>query len=232
MNVLACDKPVQNFVVTSADMVSKSGVWAHWGLWDFTKKYVLDNKGTKSNAQIADDIGANITLVNKYVNDLNQISRDARNKNIKETDLINQWLAPYPSFIPVENGYVVDCVRDNTSIKCDNTVVINITTQKVTSSLNPNLQIARVLTISNNELLIAPVNPNGNVDVVILQDGGSYRSYLAYSPLGASLFGRLFFLDGAGLPMFKKVSDLNSITQGRIIVWETQWDQTSFELDK
>jgi asparagine N-glycosylation enzyme membrane subunit Stt3 len=83
MQSLACSNPSENFVITSEDMVGKAGVWAHWGSWDFTKKYVHDNYNKMTNEQIALELDEDIGLVNQYVSELEAIDSRAQIENIK-----------------------------------------------------------------------------------------------------------------------------------------------------
>jgi dolichyl-diphosphooligosaccharide--protein glycosyltransferase len=103
MEYLACDTPRENLVITSEDMIGKAGVWAHWGSWDFTKKYTLNNYKSKTAQEIADDIDENVTLIEEYVNALKNIDQKASDFNIKREDLVNQWLAPYPTYLGEAN---------------------------------------------------------------------------------------------------------------------------------
>ncbi|MFW6285757.1 MAG: STT3 domain-containing protein [Nanoarchaeota archaeon] len=121
MEELYCENPPENFLITSEDMVSKAGVWAHWGSWDFTKKYVRDNYKKQTAQEISEKIDENISLVETYIEQLNNIDLRSKQENIKKNDLLNQWFAPYPTYLG--NG---KCdIGENMTLSCGIQVQLN-----------------------------------------------------------------------------------------------------------
>jgi len=227
MSYLSCEAPPENFLITSADMVGKAGVWAHWGSWDFTKKYVYDNYKKLSVEQIAQDIDENKTLIQSYIDQLNEIDTRSSAEDIKREDLVNQWFAPYPSYIPIQGKYQYQCKPQNTSLICQNGIIINTKTFKLTTA--PNLQgkvsFSRLLFPGqNNTLVQVPQEENGNVDVLLIPNKNSYSVMLMQYPLGGSLFTKLFYLNGYGTSKFDKFNDVTTATGQRVITWKTKWD--------
>ncbi|MFH0869453.1 MAG: STT3 domain-containing protein, partial [archaeon] len=47
LSLTHCDPP-EDFFITSEDMVGKAGVWAHFGLWDFDKSFIVNNVVNKN----------------------------------------------------------------------------------------------------------------------------------------------------------------------------------------
>ncbi len=227
MNYLSCEEPVEDFLITSEDMVGKAGVWAHWGSWDFTKKYVFDNYKIKSADQIALDIDENVTLINGYVAELKQIEVKAKAQNVKLKDLQNQWFAPYPSYIPIQGKYQYPCQEQNSSLICQNGVIINLQTSKVTTHESMNGQLNfKNLVFPNvyGALSVIEQNSDGDIDVILIPNGDSFNVMLAQSPLGNSLFTKLFYLGGYGTKYFERFDDVQSVTGTRVITWKVKWD--------
>ncbi len=224
MKYLACDKPVEDYLITSGDMVGKAGVWAHWGSWDFTKKYVYDYRNKLTPEEIAFNIDENVSLIKKYIKELDEIKTRASLENIKENDLVNQWFAPYPSYIPIQGQYLFGCLEDSNLIKCNNGVSINIQTGEVSSQFGENVKFKDLYfpTINND---VSKINVGeGDIDLILIPNNGKYSLLLAQSPLGGSVFTKLFYLNGYGTKYFKKFDEKQSMTGVNIKVWKVLWE--------
>ncbi len=230
MNLLACDVPSQNFLITSGDMVGKAGVWAHWGSWDFTKKYVHDNYKLKSAQEIANLIDEDLTLIDKHINELKDIDIRATTENIKREDLTNQWFAPYPSYIPLSGRYTYPCSFDNGSLVCQNGIEIDSITGNITSQFNEQVKFKNLIfPQADGNLRIVEQDSDGDIDIVLVPSYNGFEALLAQNPLGSSLFTKLYYLDGYGTNLFEKFDDKQSATGVRIKTWETLWNKTETE---
>jgi dolichyl-diphosphooligosaccharide--protein glycosyltransferase len=227
MVLLSCENPRENLLITSNDMVGKAGVWAHWGSWDFEKKYVSDYYLTKSAEEIAVDIDANVTVVSAYIDELIDIDLRAKTQNIKRADLINQWYAPYPSYVPIQGNYYVPCQINNaSSILCAQGIEVesNGFDMSIKSIANEQITINNIVYPTQLGTLKTSLNdPNGQFDLMLIPSGNGYQSVLAQAPLGASLFSRLYFYNGYGSTNFE-LFDSKTNTQNPITVWSTLWE--------
>ncbi len=216
MQYLACETPRENFVITSEDMVGKAPVWSHWGLWDFTKKYVHDNRNRLTPQQLADDTDSNITEINQYLAELQDIDARARRGEFRRSDAINQWFSPYSRYHT--NSFQSCQQRSETEIVCLEGITINTQTNEVQQ--NPQLPVKRLIYVQEDSLEIHEQADEG-IDLVIRNTN---QALAADYPHGSSLFTRLFFLDGIGVDNFEKFSETRSLTTGKITVWKTIWD--------
>lgn len=223
MSRLSCENPPENFLITSEDMVGKAAVWAHWGMWDFTKKYVYDNYQSKTPQEIATELDGNLTLVEQYVNELNAIDQRSQSENIKRMDLVNQWFAPYPSYIPIQGSYTYPCSITNTSINCQNGVSVNVATGEVSSQFGDQVTFNDLVYPTSAGTLQVVDQGDGEVDVVLIPSSSGYNVLLAQAPLGNSLFTKLFYLDGYGTTGFEKFDDVQSLTGVRVKTWKVNW---------
>jgi len=89
-----CDYLPQYFIV-STDMIGKSGVWAHFGSWDFDRA-IRWQEVRKGNYE-------GITEDEKY--------------EILNTPA-DQWIAPWPSY-----GQSLSCVLENKSLNCNGLII-------------------------------------------------------------------------------------------------------------
>lgn len=225
MSKLACEEPRENFLITSEDMINKAGVWAHWGSWDFTKKYTYENYKTKTAGEIALAIDENESLIEQYVTELKTIDARSKSENIKRNDLINQWFAPYPSYLPMEGKFKFPCQIQESEIVCQNTIRFDMNKTTITDSFQGDLTYRRVLFPTINEDLDEiNISEDGDFDVLFLPSQTGFDVMLAQTPLGGSLFTKLYFLNGFGTTQFEKFDEREGAAGNRIIVWKTLWE--------
>jgi hypothetical protein len=226
MPKLACENPRESIFVTSGDMIGKATVWAHWGSWDFTKKYVFDNYKSKSVAVIAAEIHEPAATITKYVTELNQIAARSRTQNVKYNDLINQWFAPYPGYYPGGNGYVTDCTATDALVSCGiggGTVLVSINGSNVSLNTNLNIPFGK-LTIVKSNVSSSYIVGAGDVDAMLVERSPTvYTIVIAQSPLAGSLFTKLYMFNGVGTKHFDYISSFGSQTAGTIVLWKTNW---------
>lgn len=229
MSKLYCENPPENFVVTSEDMVSKTPVWAHWGSWDFTKKYVYDNYQRKSSEQIAQELDVNVSLVSTYVGQLEEIDIRSQSENINRRDLVNQWFAPYPGYLPLQNSYLNPCVDTNNTFVCYNGgLIINKTNSDIITNVNLPGGFRTLTYPSLSEgYKVSVIDPEGELDVVLVPSTNGPSILLAQAPLGTSLFTRLYYLSGLGSEYFEMFDNVDSMTGVKVVTWKANWEGNS-----
>jgi len=87
-------KPPENYLITSEDMVGKAGVWAHFGLWDFKKAYMIREvkpAGAEEGIRI---------LKEKF----NYSEDEATNlyyelQALDSDRAMNDWISPWPNYL-------------------------------------------------------------------------------------------------------------------------------------
>lgn len=236
MDYLSCEDPAEDFFITSQDMIGKAGVWAHWGSWDFNKKYVHDNYKGLSVEQMAVDIDESEILIQTYVDELLDIDLRAKTQDIKREDLVNQWFAPYPSYIPIQGQYEVPCEMDeNMTLSCAHGLVISLADGdvKVVSGFEGQVKFKNVvIPTSLGTLMSVEQDADGDVDAFLLPSGdNSFNVVLAQSPLGASLFTKLYYYNGFGTKYFEAFDQQQSVLGNTIKVWKVSWTPIEKETD-
>ena len=196
---LFCKKPKQTYLILSEDMVGKSGVWAHWGSWNFYKKYVKDNYQNKNIEEISNNLNLNKTIVENYIEELKNIKINSEIKNQKEEDLINRWFSPYPSYVGQLNS---NCEFVNISINCENGIIYNLTSKKILNS-NPEIKFSNVFFLDNNGFIEEKQDnfeEEDSLELLFINNGQSSFSLIGSQyPLTKSLFTTTFYLNGFGL---------------------------------
>ena len=219
-------EPPENYFITSNDMIGKSGVWAHFGSWDFDRSLIyktLKSKEYKNKLEPSID----------FLQERFSYSRSEAEslfyevQSITNSQQANNWIAPWP-------GYAgsVGCGKiDDETLKC-NDYLVNLTTYDIYVPTTEGKKYPKKAVFQTND---DPIIKNYNESVINLQngrslglalikEGESYNLLQTDESLTAGMFTRLFYMDGIGLKHFKKFSDERSVTGDRIIIWKVDWE--------
>jgi dolichyl-diphosphooligosaccharide--protein glycosyltransferase len=225
LNYTHCEPP-EDYFITSEDMVGKSGVWAHFGSWNFDRALIyktLKSKNYKNNLEQSTD------FLQKRFNYSKSKSENLfyEIQSITNSRQANNWIAPWPSY-----AGVVGCGKiDNETLKCSD-FIVNLTAYDVYIPTQQGNKYPKRASFQTNEgLILREYNDsiinlqNGRgLGVALAKKDDAYRLVQMDEALTASMFTRLFYMEGVGLRHFKKFSDERGITGGRIIVWKVDWE--------
>jgi len=223
-----CKAP-EDFYITSEDMIGKSGVWAHFGSWNFTKATMYREVKNKNRQEA-------LTLLEKEYNfsknDALRIYSEIKNTNA------NDWIAPWPSYISNDNA----CQKvSQTKMLCghrfsnNNIAIFNV------NLTNMDVSIDTPQGRGHPELVVYPTSDGygtrqykdnilKGVAFSLLPPEGPgkpYRSVLSAPEIATSTFHKLFFYNGLGMHCFKLFDNRTQFTGGRISVWKVDWNCTN-----
>ena len=219
LNFTHCDNLLDQYFITSDDMIGKSGVWGHFGSWDFNRAVMYQSV---KNLDSADGIA----LLEKDFN-LTAEQADAMYYEIQNNEA-DKWISSWPSY----SGNMNKCDRKAEILKCTANfgqaipIEINLNTYEATIPTGDGKEIHPKSLVYADEDQIKEKEYNENfvgVSVIIVPDGENYY-IVASDPLQAnSMFTRLYFFNGHGLKHFKLLSDKTQLTGGKIQVWKVDW---------
>jgi len=211
-------------------MVGKSGVWAHFGSWDFDRGLIYN---TLKKKQYKDDLDKSIQFLQER---FNYSKNDAENlfydvQSITTSSQANNWIAPWPGYAGTTGCGKIDDVTLSCNV-AGIPLIINLTTNEAyADSQQGRLHPKLILFPSNLGIILREYNEsvitlqNGRqLGIALIKNGESYQAVAMDSDLTASMFTRLFYQEGIGLKHFKKFSDESGISGGRIIVWKVDWE--------
>ncbi|MBI2129430.1 hypothetical protein HYU07_04275 [Candidatus Woesearchaeota archaeon] len=213
--------PPEDYFITSDDMIGKSGVWAHFGSWDFIRAEMWINARGKSKEDavkyLAEQKDFNLTKERAE-----QIYYEIL--SLKDESAANTWIAPWPSYAGSSGCSVVK----NETISCDNGILINLTNNYEPSILTNDgiKKPAKFGYIDKSGNYIERSYDENTIPygVVLVKSGDSYSTVMSNIELTSSIFTKLYFLEGKGTKHFDLFSDKRSITGGRMIVWKVNWE--------
>ncbi len=223
LNYTHCQDFIPNYFITSQDMIGKSGVWGHFGAWDFERAQAYQTVQKMNNRGEA--VAHLATAFNKTTQQAEQVYNE-----IQSTPG-DRWIAPWPGYIAGPNG----CTNvDNRTVTCS----FQLQGQKVTIKVDlptKTVTLEGVNGIVPNSLVYATTkdvvekeqigNKAGFSAILIPQNeaGTDYAMLLADPLQASSMFTRLFFFNAQGLKCFQRFDNKQQITGELILTWKIDW---------
>jgi len=217
--------PPEDYFITSYDMVGKSGVWSHFGSWNFDKALIYN---TLKKKEYKNDIGKSISFLKDRFDYTEQQAESIYYdiQSIKNDAEANSWIAPWPSY-----GGSAGCSKiEEGKIRCGigqglnadiNTETLQADIPTAQGLKHPN---SVVLPLEDGSYKKRSFNDTIGLSMVIIPKGKeSYQALMMHPDLDKSMFTIMFYLNGHGLKYFEKFSDTSDITGGRIIIWKVNW---------
>jgi dolichyl-phosphooligosaccharide-protein glycotransferase len=211
--------PPENYFITSEDMVGKSGVWAHFGAWDFTRAVMFNQVIGKEEIE-------GIQILTGEPFNLNDTKAKLMYNEIQAANA-DQWISPWPSYASGLSG----CSKQGSIVTCQTGLVFNLDTEEAT-----------VPSVSKTPKAISFIDKNGNFKIKeydnnyiiasngrplgasLIPVGNNYQSILMDYELTGSMFTRLFYYGGYGLKHFNEFNNVRDVTGSKIITWKVDWE--------
>ncbi len=211
-----CDAP-EGFLITSDDMVGKSGVWGHFGSWDFLRADLWNNVRHMGSAQAIEYLQREYNMSAAMAE-----SSYFEAKSILNEGEANTWIAPWPSFATGVSGCQV---VNTTTIQCDNGLVVdgdNVLIRTAQGQGTP--QGLAYIDKRGKYKYLNISNSTTNVEAAMWPTKDGYASFFAAAPMARSMFARLFYMEGHDLRYFDHFRTEREITGNTIIVWKVDWN--------
>tara|TARA_Y100000034_G_C6843057_1_gene381589 strand:+ start:8 stop:1198 length:1191 start_codon:yes stop_codon:yes gene_type:complete len=199
--------PPEDYFITSEDMVSKAGVWAHFGSWSFERSFAYNTikSNTKQKA---------IEILQEKLNYSNEEAGSTyRQLNGLSEREANAWIAPYPSFS--NSG---QCQTQNNTVYCSNGGIIDLNKKEAFIKTNSGL-----IPINYRDNSNTYTNSNATEDIALAYFPDSSKSILLQPALLESMFTELFYYQGKNLNNFEQFDYQTGIDGFDIYVWKVKW---------
>jgi dolichyl-phosphooligosaccharide-protein glycotransferase len=217
IKITYCDDLLDQFYITSEDMVSKGGVWGHFGGWDFKKAamYQTVSKNKENGQQI---------LQEKF--GLNEEEADDHYYQIINNKADN-WISTWPGYqgksgCEQKEANLLSCNLDmgNGIAKLE----IDLKTMEAKIPSDQGSYYPNSIVYATKEGVVEKEFKENLLGVSIILLPGNSNIITSHPLQAKSMFTQLFFFDGHGLNCFEKFDDRTQITGGRIITWKVDWD--------
>lgn len=240
-----CDPP-EDFFIASEDMIGKSGVWGHFGSWDFYKAQMYQAVKKKKRMQ---GIELLQTRFNKTEDEASELYYQ-----IQSTDA-DHWVSPWPGYMtadwfgcnPAVNSTVLcnpnmimqrnevqDIILESVIVNLDDVdrsrLKISARNRATNEIQGQEAQVPQSIVIIGQEGVEEHKMENATFEfsLVLSQDAnGNYRALFTDSLHANSMFLRLFFTAGHGLRYFDLVKHTTTVTGQDIYVYKVDWEGRS-----
>lgn len=212
-----CDPP-EDYFIASEDMIGKSGVWSHFGFWNFER----------AKAWIVLRHQDHDTAVKYMLQEWNYTEEQAEDMYSEASGLANEndanaWISPWPGILGA-----ADCsVQAETVVACGNGIQHNLSNGETVVKTQQGVGRPPLLVKLGQDGTFTETrfnDSNLNIAVLLFPTGGSnWRSVLASPELIKSIFVKLYFLEGHGLKYFKEFNRQSFLTGGQVIVYKVDW---------
>jgi len=218
LNITYCDDLIEQFFITSQDMIGKAGVWAHFGAWDFQKALIWQKINEMTRNKAVDYLVTNFNMTEEEA--------DKTYSEVKSTKADN-WIAPWPGY----HSGLSSCSKNsekelicNTNVN-SGTVSLKIDLEEMNVSIAGNTVVPNTIVYPAEGKIISKELPGSHsgFSVVLIPSGENWQFMLADPLLANSMFTKLFFYDGLGLDCFEKFDDARQVTGERIITWKVDF---------
>ena len=209
------------YIVASEDMVGKSGVWGHFGSWNFTRSFIWNTyRSNRRDIQsYLDNLTENIDISDDEAIDLfYELSGKTQNQ-------AQEWISPWPSFMGSESR----CQKDDNMLYCQEGLEINL--NNLTDS-SFRLQGGEMKPYSifyydneSGEFKEEILDSNSPFSVSLINESNSYSTVIGDKRVIGGLFDKLFFhshIEEIG--NYELFHQDRSIIGGRIYYWKVNWD--------
>jgi len=209
-----CGGTIDQYYITSGDMVGKAGVWAHFGSWNFQRALMYN---TVKSMEVTQGI--------EFIQTQGYSSKDAETMyyEIQNTGGDN-WIAGWPTY---KSDYTSCNLVDNTTVYCGNGLVVNLddysSTYVTTQEGNKNL--VSLVYIENETFKEKVFQAQIPYSAALIKQGVQYYSVIMDPLLSKSMFTRLYYFDGIGLEHYEMFSDKKTFQGLKIKVWKVDLDE-------
>ncbi|PIO03351.1 hypothetical protein COT48_05300 [Candidatus Woesearchaeota archaeon CG08_land_8_20_14_0_20_47_9] len=216
-------KPPEAFVIASDDMISKSGVWAHFGSWDFERAAIWQFLRNKPEDEAIAYMVERFNYSREHAEDMYY-----QVKAIKSDGEANTWVAPWPSYA----SGLSSCTKTGDILSCGNGVVVNLTTQDAYFDTPQGRLRPRVYAYATKDGMslreynesVLTTQDGRELGVTLFPKDGTYQSLLSSYQLAGGMFTRMFYMEGHGLRHFKLLGHERSAVGTEVYVWRVDWE--------
>ncbi len=212
-------EPPENYFISSDDMIGKSGVWSHFGLWNFERAKMWIVLRGQSQEEAVDYMVREWNYTKDYAEQQYNEVQALGNENDA-----NAWISPWLGLL----GGASDCNVINEIVGCGNGVFYNMSNDDTAVNVQQGAGRPPVLIKLEENGKFREIKYNDSnmgVSVLLYPTGpGKFMSVLGSQELLRGIFVRTYFLEGHGLKYFKEFNRQQFITGGQVIVYKIDWD--------
>ena len=201
-----CDDVWEQYFIASEDMVGKSGVWSHFGTWNFLKAQMYIN---------VDHLNP-IDGVNYIINNFNY-SRELAEQiyNDIQNTVADKYISGWEGY-----DKAIRCSQINETLSCSS---VEINTINMSIKIKEG-NLDSLSYLDNGTFKVKHYENGIGLSGILYEDNGRIYLQLA-SPIHVdSIFTKMFFFKGVGLKHFNLVYDTVSFNGDNIYVYQVDFN--------
>ncbi len=210
-------EPPEAYLISSEDMIGKSGVWSHFGSWSFERADIWQNarKMPKEKA------------VEYMINKFNYTQERAENiyfdiQTITSDGDANTWIAPWPGY-----GGTMSCYKNNEGFyQCSNGFQINLSNYDIFAVAQQGIVRPRKAAFPTFDGLLFKDYDGNTADIgftIVPKNENELMAVISSKELTGSIFTRTFYMQGHGLKYFKLFDHQRGLTGTDIYTYKVDW---------
>ena len=209
--------PSEGYFIASEDMVGKSGVWGHFGSWNFEKADIWQNARRMPEEQ----------AVQYMVKNFNYTREQAQNvysdtQSISSDGEANTWIAPWPGY-----GGTTSCKRANGDVYlCSNGLQVNLSNYDIFGTGQQGIVRPKAAAFTTPAGIIKKQYNGASLDfgiTIIPQNENELAAVLSSKEMTGSMSTRMFYMQGHGLRYFKLFNHQRGLTGADIYTYKMDW---------
>ncbi len=219
--------PPEGYLISSNDMIGKSGVWSHFGSWNFEKADIWYNVRKKDREQGV-----------SYIMEKFNYTKERAESVYYEVNAIpteeegNRWIAPWPGY-----SGTAGCARkssDSEMFACPVSIggnalnfELNSTAMEVKAVVNGNILIPKRIAYATKESVVVKEINGSTIDLgftFIPESRDSFSMVVSSPELVGGLFTVTFYMNGHGLRYFEPFFSERGLIGTEVKVYKARWD--------
>ena len=211
-------EPPDAYFIASEDMIGKSGVWSHFGSWNFERADIWQNARELTQEEATE------YMMKKF----NYTREKAENiyseiQSITTDSEANTWVAPWPGY-----GGTTSCSKNKEEIYvCGNGVQINLSNYDVFGIGQQGIVRPRAAAFTTEDGIFKKEFNGTTLDfgmTIIPRNENELDVVLSSKELAGGMFTRMFYMQGHGLRYFKLFNHQRGLTGTNIYVYKVDWE--------
>jgi dolichyl-diphosphooligosaccharide--protein glycosyltransferase len=210
-----CEAP-EAYFIASEDMIGKSGVWSHFGSWNFERAEIWQNRKLPQEQAVE-------RMMNRY----NYTKEKAENtyfevQAIASDSEANSWVAPWPGY-----GGVVGCSKNSNEVyACSNGLQVNLSSYDAFGIGQQGITRPKTAAFTTENGIFQKWFNGTTLEfgmTIIPKNENDLEAVLSSKELTGGMFTRMFYMQGHGLKYFKLFRHEKGLTGTDIYTYKIDW---------
>ena len=211
-----CEYP-EPYVIASEDMIGKSGVWSHFGSWNFERADIWQNARKLPQEKAVEYMAKKFNYTKENANNIY-----FEMQSITSDSEANSWVAPWPGY-----GGTVSCSKKSSEIyACSNGLQVNMSNYDIFGLGQQGIVKPKVAAFTTEYGILKKEFNGATLDfgmTIIPKSDNELEVVLSSKELAGSMFTRMFYMRGHGLRYFKLFNHQQGLTGANIYTYTVDW---------